>query len=140
MIESAPLFSNITFSKEPLGEYLYYLNCLMVKEEYEASFFIIIQNKEKKEQKYYYSYTFNIKIEEKTDDEDHTYKIIIILIAVFIFIIIILYLFTKFISIMKKNKELEEKVRTISFSADNNTNEGFEDREDKRNNFNVSFI
>ena len=138
-IESQSLYSNITFLKRPMEFISYYFNFLTYEVEYEISIFVIIQNIEKKENKYYYSYNYMIIPKKPEEEKDNLIIIIIIVITIIIIIAIILIIIMKYLNIMKKNKELEEKVRTISFSGNNSENENYEDGEDKRESH-VDFI
>ena len=134
-IESKAIYSNITFFNNSIDNLTYYLDFLEYKVLYEASIFVIIQNKEIKEKKNYYSYIF--EIEKKNDDESHALmKVLIILSIIIIISIPVLIFIIKYRNIMKKNLELEEKVKTISFSGES---EGYEDSENKRDP-QVSFI
>ena len=104
------------------------MDFLTYKVKYEVSVFVIIQNKKIKEKKNYRSYNYTITKENKKDSNNLIVTLIIITAIIFI-AIPVLILISKYRNIMKKNKELEEKVKTISFSGDN---EYFEDNEDKK--------
>ena len=127
-IESKPIYSNITSNKKNITSLSYSLDFLTYKVEYEVSVFVIIQNKKIKEKKNYRSYNYTITKKNKKDSNNLIVTLIIITAIIFI-AIPVLILISKYRNIMKKNKELEEKVKTISFSGEN---EYFEDNEDKK--------
>ena len=90
-----------------------------MEEEFKGSVFIIVQNIEDKNQKYYYSYSFDISRKKQDEDKNNnislTYVIIFFVIALIIIIIIITL---KYRDILLKNRNLEERVNSISFTSE----------------------
>ena len=99
--------------------------------------FILLKNKTSEDQRSYYSYSFsifenNIKKEEKEEkDDNNKLTLILVIIGLFIFIVVILIIFfVIYRNIKQKNKNLEEKVNTISFSKEKEEDEEIKEIEE----------
>ena len=113
-INSEKIYLNTTYDNKTFNQSIYTPDNLIYDEEYIGSAFIRVQNNDSSEESYYL-YTFDIPKKKKKKKEIKLAEIIIAIIFVIITVIIIV-ICVKYRKIVKKNKSLEEKVNSISFS------------------------
>ena len=113
-IDSEKTYLDIAYDNETFSQKNITLDNIYDK-EYTGSVFLIVQDINDKNKKSYYSYTFNISKNEKKKKKLKLAEILISIIFVIIIIIIII-ICIKYRNVIKRNKTLEEKVNSISFS------------------------
>ena len=135
-INSKNIYSKIIHDNKIFNVTNFNITNQILENNYNGSVFIIIQNIKDKNQKYYYSYSFDISEEKKKKDKKKLSESgIIVFIVALISIIIIIIISIKYIQVLLKTKNLEEKVNSVSFLSEDN-----DDEEEKNKNDTITFI